>query len=116
MSASRKVTPLQQEGDFGMLVSESVMTSIEDLLSRDAMEALVSYVPPRLVVNSPQEFHSKLAEILHDGAEILEYLVLKDLAERLGIQAPTEDNVDIVDFMERGRAAAFSGRGAPRRS
>jgi hypothetical protein len=101
------MTSVQQEEDFKMIVQDSVMTSIADLLSADAMQALVSYVPPELLVTSPEEFHSRLSTILHDGAEILEYLILKDLAGRLGIRPPDEDGVNIIEFMEKGRAAAL---------
>jgi len=109
MSSSKRMTTLQQEEDFRAVVRESLMTSIGDLLGQDAMEALVSYVPPELLVTSPQDFHSKLAGILHSGAEILEYLIVKDLAERLGIQAPNEHSVNLAEFVERGRDAALDG-------
>ena len=109
MSSSERVTFLGQKGDFRTVVKESVRNSIQDLLSKDAMEALVSFVPPDLLATSPSDFHTKLSEILHDGAEILEYLVLKDLAERLGIKPPAEDDFDIVEFMRQGRTA-FGGK------
>ena len=106
---------MQQDEDFTLAVQESVVTSIQDLLSVDAMQALVSYVPPALLVTSPMEFHAKLSEILHDGAEILEYLILKDLAAKLGIRPPDENDLKLVEFMEEGRAAAHGGAEAPRR-
>ena len=106
---------MQQEEDFTLAVQESVVTSIQDLLSVDAMQALVSYVPPALLVTSPMEFHAKLSEILHDGAEILEYLILMDLAAKLGIRPPDENDLKLVEFMEQGRAAVHDGAEAPRR-
>ena len=109
MSTSKK-DKLSQEDKLRELVGASVTESIRDALGDSAMEALTYYIQPDLLISSPKEFHQKLKEIIKDAAPTLEYLIVKDLSERLGVQ-PRSGTSDLEGIIQIAKEAMLGGKG-----
>ncbi|HEV2139002.1 MAG TPA: hypothetical protein VGR53_09170 [Nitrososphaerales archaeon] len=100
---------MKQEENLRAVVQSSVEQSIRDVLGAEAMKTLIFHVPPELLITSPLEYRERLVAIVKNGAPTLEYLILKDLSEHLGIRLG-KDSSDVVMFMKRVRDMILSGQ------
>ncbi|MGD0319652.1 MAG: hypothetical protein ABSB56_08150 [Nitrososphaerales archaeon] len=109
MSTSKK-DRLSREEKLRELVRASVTESIRDALGDSAMKALTYYVQPDLLISSPREFHQTLEKIIKDATPTLEYLIVKDLSERLGVQ-PRLGASDLEGIIQMAKEAMLDGYG-----
>ena len=84
------------------------MESIKDAIGEEAMKVITFNVSPDLVVTSPKTFHDSLRELIKDAAPVLEYLIIRDLSDRLGVHPERADS-SLEEFIETARRAMRSG-------
>src|SRR2546426_5714667 len=105
----KRIVLLREEENFRSLVRDSVLNSYKGLFGESIVKALAFYAPPELAATSPQEFHEKLRGVVKDGASTLEFIIMKDLSECLGLQSRKEDE-DLQDFIQRARTMIAAGQ------
>ena len=84
------------------------MESIKDALGEPAMKVITINISPGLASSSPKTFHDSLRELIKDATPVLEYLIIRDLSERLGVHPERADS-SLEEFIETARRTMQSG-------
>ena len=70
---------------FEKLFGDTIMSSIRDLLGESSMRAILYHLNLENVGGDPQMFDTKLRELLHAPATIIEEIIIKDLFKKLDL-------------------------------
>ena len=67
------------------LIRETIDTSMKDLLGEKGREATMFHVALSDYAKESKEFHVRLFSIFHQGSEVVEKMIVRDLYSRLNI-------------------------------
>jgi hypothetical protein len=70
---------------FEVLLTDTIMSSIRDLLGDSSMRAILYHLNLERVGSDPQAFDKRLRELLSAPASIIEETIIKDLFKRLDL-------------------------------
>lgn len=70
---------------FSGIVRSCMMASLENILGKPAIGALVLHFKLDQLANNPSQLHETLARVFGNGAAVLEKIILKELYRRLDL-------------------------------
>ena len=86
---------------------DSAEATFEAILGRDARLVLSYHIPSSLIGDDPRRFHERLCALVKGPAGTLEYLVVKEVYERLGVRFLENGPLDFLKSIQEAKMVAM---------
>lgn len=85
--------------EFNDLVSMCIETGLSDMLGVNAAKAIFFHIKYDKFNGDPEEFSKKLRSLFNTRADLLERVILRELARRLNIRFSEDEATDFNTFV-----------------